>query len=129
MRNKESTIFWLLGAIFVVVCICLILYSNAVRTADPLRVAEITSASVPEQYTDKQNDSAAAQVEPPLSPININTATADEFLSLPGIGEVLAARIIDYREQNGVVDSIAEIKEVSGIGDATFEAIKDMITV
>ena len=129
MRTKESTIFWLLGAIFVAVCICLILYSNAARTADPLRVAEISSASASEQYVDRQNSSADAQSEPPSPPININTATADEFLSLPGIGEVLAARIIEYREQNGGFDSIAEIKEVSGIGDATFEAIKDMITV
>ena len=129
MRTKESTIFWLLGAIFVVVCICLILYSNAVRTADPLRVIEITSASASEQYTDRQNSNAAVNAEPPASLININTATADELISLSEIGEVLAARIIEYREQNGGFDSIDEIKEVSGIGDAKFEAIKDMITV
>lgn len=61
--------------------------------------------------------------------ININTATAKELESLPGIGPVLAQRIVDYRAQKGGFKSIEEIKEVSGIGDKKFEAIKDLITV
>ncbi|MGB9553591.1 MAG: helix-hairpin-helix domain-containing protein, partial [bacterium] len=61
--------------------------------------------------------------------ININTASASELESLPGIGPVLAQRIVDYRTQKGGFKSIEEIKEVSGIGDKKFEAIKDLITV
>ncbi|MCR4432453.1 MAG: helix-hairpin-helix domain-containing protein, partial [Caldiserica bacterium] len=63
------------------------------------------------------------------SKININTASAKELESLPGIGPVLAQRIVDYRAQKGGFKSIEEIKEVSGIGDKRFEAIKDLITV
>lgn len=60
--------------------------------------------------------------------ININTATKDNLMSLPGIGEVYAQRIIDYR--NGkLFSSIEEIKEVQGIGDKIFEKIKDSITI
>lgn len=61
--------------------------------------------------------------------ININTASAAELDRLPGIGPVLSQSIIDYRQKHGAYDSIEEIKEVDGIGDKKFEAMKDMITV
>lgn len=61
--------------------------------------------------------------------ININTATAEELDSLPGIGPTTALKIIDYRNQNGPFNSIEDIMNVSGIGPSTFENIKDLITV
>jgi competence protein ComEA len=61
--------------------------------------------------------------------VNINTATAEELDTLPGIGPSLAQRIIDYRTANGPFQSIEDIKNVRGIGDVTFEELKDKITV
>ena len=61
--------------------------------------------------------------------VNINTATQEELDTLPGIGPSIASKIIDYREQNGKFNSIEEIKEVSGIGDAKYEKIKASITI
>lgn len=61
--------------------------------------------------------------------ININTASAEELDKLPNIGPARAADIISYREQNGGFKSIEEIKEIKGIGDKSFEKIKDLITV
>ena len=61
--------------------------------------------------------------------VNINTATQEELDTLPGIGPSIAAKIIDYREQNGKFNSIEEIKEVSGIGEAKYEKIKASITI
>lgn len=61
--------------------------------------------------------------------ININKASKAELMELYGIGDVKAQAIIDYREENGSFVSIEDIKEVSGIGDKTFEKIKDKITV
>lgn len=61
--------------------------------------------------------------------ININTATQTELELLPGIGPSTASKIIKYREENGEFKVIDDIKNVSGIGDAKFESIKDQITV
>ena len=61
--------------------------------------------------------------------ININTATLAELDTLPKIGPVTAQNIIDYRTKNGPFKKIEDLKNVSGIGDATFEALKDLITV
>ena len=60
---------------------------------------------------------------------NLNTASKIELIALPGIGEVYAQRIIDYREQNGGFAAIEEIMQVKGIGEAVFHKIKDKITV
>ena len=61
--------------------------------------------------------------------ININTATEEELDTLPGIGPSTAAKIIDYRKENGKFKNIEEIKEVSGIGDAKYEKIKELIII
>ena len=61
--------------------------------------------------------------------VNINTASASELITLDGVGESTAAKIIAYRQANGSFASIEDIKKVSGIGDKKYEAIKDRITV
>ncbi len=61
--------------------------------------------------------------------ININKANIIELKSLPGIGDVLAGRIIEYRNEKGSFKSIEELKNVSGIGDKRFNDIKNKITV
>lgn len=64
-----------------------------------------------------------------ISVVNINTATQTELETLPGIGPSLALKIINYRKENGKFSSIEDIKNVSGIGDAKFENIKNYIKV
>jgi competence protein ComEA len=61
--------------------------------------------------------------------VNLNSATQLELENLPGIGPTLAQKIVEYRTQYGFFDTIDDIKNVPGIGDATFEAIKNLITV
>ena len=61
--------------------------------------------------------------------ININTATQEELDTLPGIGPATAIKIIEYRKEKGKFKQKEEIKEVSGIGDAKYENIKELICV
>jgi competence protein ComEA len=61
--------------------------------------------------------------------ININTASATELETLSGIGEVLSATIVEYRTQNGPFVSVDDLLDVSGIGPATLEEIRDQVTV
>lgn len=62
-------------------------------------------------------------------PINLNTATQEELDSLPGIGPSKALDIIAYRKEHQGFKTIEELKNVKGIGDATFNKLKDKITV
>ena len=61
--------------------------------------------------------------------ININTADAAMLETLPAIGPALAQAIVDYRDANGDFETIEAIMDVQGIGQATFDAIRDLITV
>jgi competence protein ComEA len=64
-----------------------------------------------------------------LAAVNLNTATKDELVALPGIGPSKAQAIIDYRGQNGPFRSVDEIRKVRGIGEKLFEQIKPELTI
>ena len=61
--------------------------------------------------------------------VDINRAEVWLLEALPGIGETLGKRIVDYRQQNGLFNNVEELLKVPGIGTATYERIKDLITV
>lgn len=76
-----------------------------------------------------QDEQTNEQEEKKNEKININTATQTELETLPGIGPSTSLKIVNYREENGKFKTIEDIKEVSGIGDAKYENIKDLICV
>ena len=61
--------------------------------------------------------------------VNVNTASATELETLDGIGEVIAAAIVDYRTENRPFASVDQLEDVSGIGPSTMEGIRDSVTV
>lgn len=61
--------------------------------------------------------------------VNLNTADTAELDTLPRVGPAMAARIIDWREANGRFTSIDQLLDITGIGDKTFEGLKDLVTV
>ncbi len=61
--------------------------------------------------------------------VNINTANVEQLEALDGIGEKLAQRIVDYRNDNGPFHHLEDLKKVSGIGDKKYESFKEQITL
>lgn len=111
---------------------------NLINLAQPLqdgqqiyvpRIGE--TAFQPSQTTSQTTTSSTSSSSnvAPSGVININTGTLADLDTLPGIGPAIAQRIIDYREANGPFAAIEDIMNVSGIGPATFDKIKDRITV
>ena len=78
-----------------------------------------TAAAAQTSYVTKSGNSSL---------VNINTATMQELSALPGIGETLAKRIVDYRLVNGPFQEIDQLLNVDGIGSGKLKAILDMIT-
>lgn len=109
------------------------------KDGDKLVIATLTQTSeVPaagasrsQSHTGLDPSSSVTTTQPGSTSekININTATLEELDSLPGIGPVIAQKIIDYRQEHGPYQSIEAIMDVSGIGPATFDRIKELITV
>ena len=98
----------------------MVIYIPAVgeETDRPITVAENPLA-------EQESGNGVAETEK----VDINTADAVLLQTLNGIGEKKAALIIAYREENGSFQTIEDIMEVSGIGEKTFEGLKDLITV
>lgn len=71
---------------------------------------------------------AAAKVSA-SNPLDLNRATAAQLDTLPGIGPVTAQRILDYRNKVGRINSVDELKKISGLGGAKFEEIKNLLRV
>jgi len=71
--------------------------------------------------------SAAAKAAP-AGKVNVNTATAEQFAVLPGVGVKLGARIVEYRQKSGGFKSVEELMNVRGIGEKNFAKIQPHLT-
>ena len=80
-------------------------------------------------YTVTTRETAAEVVPESALPVNVNTATAEELDVLPGIGPALAGRIIAYREEHGPFTAVEQLLEVSGIGEAVLDGLRDQIVL
>ena len=97
-----------------------------------LSVEESSTLSLTERVNGEQTPSAnvtTGQISANGGIVNLNTATAEDLTGLPGIGQSRAEDIIAYRNKVGKFLAIEEIMNISGIGEAMFERIKDKITV
>lgn len=124
----------LLGGI-ILICLVAMVARWRIIAADS-RVPAIGLRQGPVHYSgqsEPEQRSHAAPVEPAIQErqevrLDINTADARELQDLPGIGPVLAERIISYRQQSGPFRSVEQLTEVEGIGDSTLERIMPLVT-
>lgn len=92
---------------------------------DSLDAASIVSSQP--TYPRTRNGNSASNLA--LASVDINTASKDELIKLPGIGEAMAERIIIYREENGPFRKLDDLTEVKGIGKKKFERLAPYCTV
>ena len=71
----------------------------------------------------------AAAKPAPSGKVNINSATAEQLTTLPGVGEKLAARIVEYRQKSGGFKSVQELMNVQGVGEKNFQKIQGYLSV
>jgi competence protein ComEA len=75
------------------------------------------------------DDVANSTATPDDGKVHINTATATEMEELPGVGPVLAKRILAFREENGLFTTVEDLLDVPGIGEAKLEALRDSVAL
>ena len=116
---------------------CLGLFLGRRHEPDTVTITTELAATQPADESAASSAGEAMQTEPAestsaaylLGRLNINTATVEDLATLPGIGEKLAQRIVDYRERNGGFSAVEELCNVSGIGEKRLDAIREYITV
>jgi competence protein ComEA len=92
-------------------------------------VAPTSASRAPARASRAPAAAPPADSLPPGGKLNLNTATAAQLDSLPGIGPAYAQRILDYRERNGAFRSVQQLKDARLLPSATFERIKDRLAV
>ncbi len=110
----------------------------------PLRGVDLSSLNLARQLTDGEqivvglptqpttpasSTTTPTGPQPPTTPLNLNTATAPQLDALPGVGPVLAQRILDYRTQNGPFTTVDQLQEVPGVGPKKFDSLKPHVRI
>lgn len=101
---------------------------------DGLNLARVLTDGEQVLVPDKRSQAAApgaggASAAAPAAKLNLNQATAADFETLPGIGPVLAQRIIDHRDSIGGFTEIGQLRDVPGIGEKTFQALAELVSL
>lgn len=135
MNTKTQTMFMIGIALLVMsgILIYVSLSTPGVYEKTKTTVTQISSSSKTATNSAKSATAASKSSDKSATavsyPINLNTATVEELVSIDGLGESRASAIIEYRDYLGGYTSVEQIKEISGIGDATYAKLAPYLTV
>ena len=128
-KPKKRSLFPIIALIYcaitIIICSSSILKSNENSSLTTIELKPSNEENARGIFLDDDNETDSNST----FPININTASESDLQALRGIGDVLSKRITEYRNSNGAFTSIEQIKKVKGIGNKTFDDIKDYICV
>ena len=133
MRNKQTAAFAALALAVALFSVGFFLgrqtvpYEAGIAVQRPVSSAQRSDTNSGQaQAADASDEALPEQTQ---FPINLNTATLEELCELPRIGPTLAQRILDYRAQYGRFSAAEQLMDVEGIGETTFEGLKDLVIV
>lgn len=127
MRKRRISLLVVITFVFAAFTLGFFLGSSRDRDAISVSVpAEMVTTPPAETLPPEKSPEETKTV---TFPVNINTATKDELMALPGIGDILAERILAYRAEHGTFRAVEELMLVEGIGEKKMEAILDLITI
>lgn len=135
MNTKTQTMFMIGIALLVMSGILIYVSLSTPGVYKESETTAIQISSSTEAATNRAKSSTAASKSSDNSatavsyPINLNTATVEELVSIDGLGESRASAIIEYRDYLGGYTSVEQIKEISGIGEATYAKLAPYLTV
>lgn len=137
MKQKRiEKIFLLTTAVFAALMIGFFAGRASVRPDAELRIYTQQGTVQPSGEFPNTEPSGSSSKPPSTEPssertelVNLNTATLEELMTLPNIGQTRAQAILDYREEYGDFLTVEQITEVSGIGSGILESIQDYVTV
>ena len=102
--------------------------SQLTRTVHRLALAAAVALTLPAMVAPASASLHAAESKPQAAPVDINVAGVEELMSVPGIGQAIAQRIVEYRDKNGAYGSVDDLLKIQGIGEKSLAKIRDHLT-
>ena len=127
-ENQKSFITWVLVLLMTVATVSVLVFTVP-DLSGVKRIVYRANTNSPVSRTVVKTEKSKTEAIVNVYPLDINTATKEQLMAVPGIGETYADRIINYREEYGDFDSLDELLNVQGIGEKRLESFSEYLAV